>query len=90
MQERYNLYCGSQSVIHLCKNSSFHAKSKHIDVRYHWIQDVLEEKKMYIEKIHTDENGSNMMTKCSPRKKIEVCRQKEISNVWGYLWGFFS
>ena len=30
MHERYNLYCGSQSVIHLCKNSSFHFKSKHM------------------------------------------------------------
>ena len=43
MQERYNLYCDRQSVIHLCKNSSFHSKSKHIVVRYHWIRDVLEE-----------------------------------------------
>ena len=30
MQERYKLYCDSQSVIHLCKNSSFHFKSKHM------------------------------------------------------------
>ena len=34
----------------------FHSKSKHIDVRYHWIRDVLEEKQMHIEKVHTDEN----------------------------------
>ena len=37
---------------------------------------MLEEKKMYIEKIHTDENGSNMMTKCLSREKLEVCKQK--------------
>ena len=75
-QERYILHCDSQSAIHLSKNSSFHSKSKHIDVRYHWIRDVLEEKKMHIEKIHTNENGSDMMTKSLSREKLEVCKQK--------------
>ena len=34
-QERYLLYCDSQSVIYLSKNPTFHFKSKHIDVRCH-------------------------------------------------------
>mgnify|MGYP000347213400 FL=1 len=76
MQERYILYYDSKTAIHLSKNSSFHSKSKHIDVRYHWIRDVLEEKQMHIEKIHTNENGSDMMTKCLSREKLEVCKQK--------------
>ena len=61
-QERYLLYCDSQSVIHLSKNLTFHSRSKHIDVRYHWIRDVLEMKLFCLEKIHSDENGSDMMT----------------------------
>ena len=56
-QERYLLYCDSQSAIHLSKNLTFHSRSKHIDVRYHWIHDVLEMKLFCLEKIHTDENG---------------------------------
>ena len=40
--EMLELHCDSQSAIHLNKNSSFHSKSKHIDVRYYWIRDVLE------------------------------------------------
>ncbi|WP_036768046.1 Ty1/Copia family ribonuclease HI, partial [Plesiomonas shigelloides] len=59
-QEKYQLFCDSQSAIHLRKNSSFHSRSKHIDVRYHWIRDVLEKKQLQLEKIHTDENGSDM------------------------------
>ncbi|RVW24726.1 Retrovirus-related Pol polyprotein from transposon TNT 1-94 [Vitis vinifera] len=35
-QEMYLLYCDSQSVIHLSKNPTFHSRSKHIDMRYHW------------------------------------------------------
>ncbi|GAB2279545.1 hypothetical protein Dimus_039358 [Dionaea muscipula] len=71
-QQRYVLHCDSQSVIHLAKNSTFHYRSKHIDVRYHWIRDALEEEKLELEKIHTDSNGADMMTKALPREKLGV------------------
>ena len=74
-QQKYVLHCDSQSAIHLSKNSSFHSKSKHIDVRYHWIRDVLEAKQLQLEKIHTDENSSDMMTKSLPKEKFEFCRR---------------
>lgn len=73
-QERYVLHCNSQSAIHLTKNPSFHSRSKHIDVRYHWIRDVLDSKLLQLEKIHTDLNGSDMMTKILPKEKHETCR----------------
>ena len=41
---KYVVYSDSQSAIHLSKNSTFHSRSKHIYVRYHWIHDVLESK----------------------------------------------
>ena len=67
------VYCDSQSVIHLSKNSTFHARSKHIDVRYHWMRDALNNNLFELEKIHTDYNGSDMLTKSLPREKFEVC-----------------
>ncbi|KAM3381937.1 hypothetical protein P3S68_007510 [Capsicum galapagoense] len=70
-QERYVIHCDSQSAIHLGKNSIFYGRSKHIDVRYHWIRDVLDSKLLELEKIHTDDNGSDMMTKALPRGKFE-------------------
>ncbi|GLT38190.1 hypothetical protein SLA2020_124540 [Shorea laevis] len=72
-QKRYVVYCDSQSVVHLSKNSTFHGRSKHIDVRYHWIRDVLDSKLLELQKIHTNENGSDMMTKALPRGKFEAC-----------------
>ena len=73
-QEKYVVYNDSQSAIHLSNNSTFHSRSKHIDVKYHWIHDVLELKQLYLEKIHTYENGSNMLTKCLSKEKLEACR----------------
>lgn len=55
-QEMYVLYCDNQSAIHLNKNPTFHSRSKHIDVRYHWIREVLDEKLLQFEKIHTDKD----------------------------------
>ena len=72
-QERYVLYCDSQSAIHLSKNSTFHGRSKNIDVRYHLIRDVLDSKLLELEKIHTNDNGSDMMTKALLRGKFEDC-----------------
>lgn len=72
-QGKYVLLCDSQSAIHLSKNSTFHSKSKHIDVRYHWIREVLDDKLLELDKVHTDDNGTDMMTKALPRWKFEVC-----------------
>ena len=60
-------------LYNLGKNSTFHGRSKHIDVRYHWIRDVLDSKFLELEKIHTNDNGSDMMTKTLPRGKFEDC-----------------
>ena len=74
-QKNFTVYCDSQSAIHLSKNSSFHYRTKHIDVRYHWIRDVLDMKLLHIQKIHTDDNGSDMMTKALAREKLVTCRK---------------
>ena len=37
---------------------------------------MLESKQLYLEKIHTSENGSGMLTECLPRYKLEDCRQR--------------
>ncbi|KAI4305960.1 hypothetical protein L6164_029285 [Bauhinia variegata] len=72
-QKMYILYCDSQSAIYLCKNPTFHGRSKHIDVKYHWIRDVLDSRSLELVKIHTNDNCSDMLTKILPRGKFEAC-----------------
>ena len=43
-QDSYIVYCDNHSVVHLAKNSTYQLKSKYIDMRYHWIRDVLKKK----------------------------------------------
>ena len=73
VQDKYLLFCDSQSVIHLGKNSIFHSRSKHIDVRYHWIRDVLEARLLELAKVHIDDNCADMMTKTLLKSKFETC-----------------
>ena len=75
-QVGYTVYYNSQSTTHLSKNSTYHSRSKHIDVRYHWIRDVLEMKELQLEKVHTNDNGSDILTKSLPKEKLEACRRR--------------
>ena len=66
----YIVHYDSQSAIDLRKNSMHHARTKHIDVRYHWIRKTIEEQLFQIRKIHTDDNNSDMMTKVITKEKL--------------------
>jgi hypothetical protein len=38
MQDKVKLFCDSQSAIHLARNPSYHSKTKHIFVKYHFLR----------------------------------------------------
>ena len=73
MQDEYVVFCDSQSAMDLSKNTSYHSRTKHIDVRYHWLRDVIGKELMKLKKIHTDFNPSDMMTKVVTREKLKLC-----------------
>lgn len=72
-QDRVDLWCDSQSAIHLAKNQVHHARTKHIDVRYHFVRDVIEEGDISLMKVHTDENPADMLTKVVTGGKFQHC-----------------
>jgi ATP-binding cassette subfamily B (MDR/TAP) protein 1 len=73
-QEEYLVHCDSQSALDLSKNSMYHSRTKHIDIRYHWIREVMEQQLLKLVKIHTSENPADMLTKVVTRDKLELCR----------------
>ena len=72
-QEVYELNCDSQSAIELSKNATYHPRTKHIKVRYHWIRDAMEEGELSLVKIHTSKNPADMLTKMVNKNKHELC-----------------
>ena len=41
--DEYVVYCDGQSALDLSKSTMYHSRTKHIDVRYHWLRDIVEE-----------------------------------------------
>ena len=48
VQKDVRIDCDSQSVIFLVKNLSYHSKTKHIDIQYHFVRDMVEENKVLL------------------------------------------
>ena len=68
------LHCDSQSAIQLARNPVFHAKTKHIDVKYHFIREVIDGKLLQLVKIHTDDNPADLLTKSLHAERFAHCR----------------
>ena len=51
----------------------FHERTKHIDVRYHYIREVIAKGDVKVCKISTHNNPADMMTKPVPAAKFELC-----------------
>ena len=67
------IFYDSQSTIYLTKNPMYHERTKHIDVRFHYIRDVVAEGDLKVCKISIHDNPADMMTKPVPTNKIELC-----------------
>ncbi|KAL3846133.1 hypothetical protein ACJIZ3_003536 [Penstemon smallii] len=73
-QEKVALFCDSQSALHLAKNPAFHSKTKHIRVQYHFVREKVEEGSVDFQKIHTEDNLADFLTKPLNRDKFIWCR----------------
>ena len=67
------MFCDNQSAIHLAKNQVYHARTKHIDVRYRFVREIIEEGGVLIQKIKTDDNLADMLTKVVTTIKFNHC-----------------
>ena len=72
-QKNITVYSDSQSAIHLAKNLVFHVRTKHIDVRYHFVREILSEGSILLQKIGTADNPADMMTKVVTAIKFNHC-----------------
>jgi hypothetical protein len=76
VQQVVKLECNSQSEIFLEKNPNYHSKTKHIDVQYHFVRDMVEYKKVLLDKVDTLKNVADLLTKSMSSEKFSWCREK--------------
>ncbi|GKB23458.1 hypothetical protein Tco_0862859 [Tanacetum coccineum] len=56
------IYIDNESTICIMKNPVFHSKTKHIEIRHHFLRDSYEKRLIQVIKIHTDHNVADLLT----------------------------
>jgi len=74
VQRVVTLYVDNNSAIALMKNPVFHGRSKHIDVRYHFIRECVEHGQVAVCKVCTDVQRADALTKALPACKLATMR----------------
>lgn len=80
------VYCDNSSTIKLSKNPVMHGRSKHIDVRFHFLRDLTKEGVVELVHCGTQDQIADMMTKPlkldlfgKMRDMLGVCKVPEVN-----------
>ncbi|GJV80466.1 retrovirus-related pol polyprotein from transposon TNT 1-94 [Tanacetum coccineum] len=70
------LYCDNKSAIALCCNNVQHSRSKHIDIRHHFIREQVEKGVVELYFVRTEYQLADIFTKALPRVCFEFIRPR--------------
>eukprot|EP00253_Pinus_taeda_P028322 PITA_28322 len=68
-------FCDNSSAIALSKNSVFHKRTKHIDTRFHYIRELVNNGEIVLEHCRTQEQVANILIKPLDQKSFEFFRK---------------
>ncbi|GJU83723.1 hypothetical protein Tco_1286088 [Tanacetum coccineum] len=75
------IHIDNESTICIVKNPVYHSKTKPIEIRQHFIRDSYEKELIQVEKIHTDFNVADLLTKAFDGPRFNFL----VVNI-GYTW----
>jgi hypothetical protein len=64
------IHCDNQSCVKLSENPVFHNKLKHIEIKYHYIRDMVHRKAVHVQYLSTHEQIAEVFTKPLARTKF--------------------
>nr|GEZ47576.1 retrovirus-related Pol polyprotein from transposon TNT 1-94 [Tanacetum cinerariifolium] len=70
------MYCDNKSAIAICCNNVQHSRSKHIDIRYHFIKELVENGVIELYFVNTKYQLADLLTKALGRDIIEFLINK--------------
>ena len=87
-QEHLTIYCDNTSAINISKNPIQHSRTKHIEIRHHFIWELVKDGTLTLEFIHIDDQKADLFTKPLDSKQFEFLRQNigVISMEWSLLF----
>lgn len=73
--EKMLIFTDSQSCISMIKNEKFSNKTKHIDIKYHYVRDLFTNKEVNLQYVNTEINTADLMTKPLAGTKTSTLRK---------------
>ena len=70
-QDVMTLYRDNLSAINISKNPIQYSRTKHIDIRHHFIRDLVEDKKIILEHVTTEKQLADIFTKALDANQFE-------------------
>ena len=74
-QENLTIYCDNISAINISKNLVQHSRTKHIEIRHHFIRELIEDGTLTLKFIHADVQKANLLSKPLDSKQFEFLHQ---------------
>ena len=71
VDEPIQIYGDNQGSLDVVRNPVKHNRTKHIDIRFHFIRELYQSQIINVDHVGTDENVADVMTKAVPRHKLE-------------------
>jgi hypothetical protein len=76
LDEASTVYCDNQAAVSISTNDVHHHRTKHIDIKYHFIRDHVQNKVVKMEWLPTHEQVADILTKPLEKVKFMNCRMK--------------
>ena len=73
------IYCDHVSAIKLEKNPVHHSRTKHFDMKYHFIQDLVQKNDVELKHINTKHQLEDIFTKTVAKDQFLTLRDKLVS-----------
>ena len=74
--ELVTLYYDNTSAINISKNPMMHTNTKHIGIKYHYVRELVQDKEVKMEYVHTKEQIANIFAKALSNNAHEYLRGK--------------
>jgi len=69
-----SILCDNKNVISISKNPIMHSKTKHILIKYHFLQEQVLEKKVKLEYVPSKQQVTDIFTNPLPREAFEYLK----------------
>ena len=76
IKEPVVMFCDNTSAINISKNLVMHSKTKHIAIKYHFVRELVQDKEIRLEYVHTKEQIAEIFTKPLPKDSFLCLRGK--------------